>query len=224
MGNHDLVNETAERKNQMQQQAEGFGVSGITHAIRCFGEAVSSGRASWLPGLPLELALIEAAQSHSSEPVQSSPAERHQEQNPEALETPRPNTEVQQGGSINFNQMAERWKDILAASYQYDPRTQALLNSCKPLGLDKGSLVLGFSSDLLREKMEKGHNLSLVQQALQDVFGVSIDVRCVLADSWRAGGGVASEMLPVEEGGIVATAMQDLGAEVVDIKRLPPES
>ena len=232
MGNADLVSETTERKDQMRRQAKKLGVNGITHAIRSFGDAVSFGRASWLPGLPLELAFIEASQDRVSVDAQSD-SDPDQKQDDSATrppskphnqdrEIPESVSDMQQSGTIRFKQISERWKEILAAAYQYDPRTQALLNSCKPLGLDKGSLVLGFSSDLLREKMEKGHSLSFVQRALQDVFNVGIEVRCVLADGWGAGG--MSETLPVEDGGIVATAMQDLGAQVVDVRRLPPES
>jgi DNA polymerase-3 subunit gamma/tau len=286
MGNADLVTETNERKDHMQRQAAELGVPRITRSIRSFGDAVATGRASWLPGLPLELAFIDAYQDHSSgsapqnrqnqdAPVPGRPSNPPQKsQQAGRVPVPKPSSdvseqsepderataqlessdptqqgqragdvivpeqsshlpqqreqnqgvpaEIPQGGDLQFKQITGRWKDILTAAYQYDPRTQALLNSCKPMGLDKGSLILGFSSDLLREKMEKGHSLSFVQRALEDVFSVSIEVRCVLADHWRGGG--KSETLPVKDGGIVATAMQDLGAQVVDVKRLPPES
>jgi hypothetical protein len=112
--------------------------------------------------------------------------------------------------------------------YRRDPRAQALLNSCKPLGIEKGRVVLAFSSDLLREKMEKGSNLACVQEALQEVMGEPLGVRCVLArepavkQAAREPEG-APPAEPVEEGGMVATAIRDLGAQVMDVKPLPTE-
>jgi hypothetical protein len=111
----------------------------------------------------------------------------------------------------------------MTAAYQRNPQTQALLNSCRPLGLEGGHLVLGFSSDLLREKMEKGHNLTLVRQALEEVFGQPVGIRCVLLKAWTPD---AEEEPPpaMEEGGMVATAVRDLGAQVVDVKPVAPDS
>ncbi|MFQ5942709.1 MAG: DNA polymerase III subunit gamma/tau [Anaerolineales bacterium] len=115
----------------------------------------------------------------------------------------------------DFQQVLDSWPDLLAAAYGRDPQTQALLNSCKPLGVDDRALVLGFQSDLLREKMEKGHNQQIVSDALGEVLDTEMDVRCVLLRDW---GGDASTgpSPPMPEGGMVAAALRDLGAEVVD--------
>jgi hypothetical protein len=124
--------------------------------------------------------------------------------------------------------LLERWRDVLKAAYRRDPRAQALLNSCKPLGIEKGNVVLAFSSDLLREKMEKGHNLACVQEALLEVMGEPLGVRCVLtrAPAVKQAAQEPDEsrpVEPVEEGGMVATAIRDLGAQVIDVKPLPPD-
>ena len=109
--------------------------------------------------------------------------------------------------------MLDVWPELLAAAYGRDPQTQALLNSCKPLGVDGNSLVLGFQSDLLREKMEKGHNQQIVSEALGQVMDTELEVRSVLLQDW---GGDRSTAPPLPEGGMVAAALRDLGAEVID--------
>ncbi len=123
---------------------------------------------------------------------------------------------------VTFQTLMERWKSVLQASFRRNARTQALLNSSKPLGLERGALVLGFASDLLRDKMEKRENLDVVRAALHEVMGVQIEVRCVLTGKWRPGNqGQAPP--PMEDGGMVATALRELGATVVDVQQVPPE-
>jgi DNA polymerase-3 subunit gamma/tau len=132
---------------------------------------------------------------------------------PEAEPQSPPQSDPSGSGGSGFQDVLDAWPDLLAKAYQRDPRTQALLNSCKPLGVDAGALVLGFQSDLLRDKMEKGHNLKLVTDALGEVLGNPLGVRCVLLVDW---GNDTSAPPPMEEGGMVATAIRDLGAQVVD--------
>ena len=97
-----------------------------------------------------------------------------------------------------------------------------MLNSCRPMGLEDGVLVLGFASDLLRDKMEKGHSLGLARDALQEVLGTSVQVRSALTGGAAEGGDEAGAQA-VQDNGMVATALRDLGAQVVDVKPVPPE-
>jgi hypothetical protein len=90
--------------------------------------------------------------------------------------------------------------------------------------MDESVLILGFRSDLLREKMEKDHNLSNARRAAQQVLGYKVTLRCVLLGAWRSDIKVDDQPPPMEEGGMVATAVRDFGAHVVDVEKLPPES
>ncbi|MGD8555550.1 MAG: hypothetical protein PVJ32_08945, partial [Anaerolineales bacterium] len=56
-----------------------------------------------------------------------------------------------------------------------------------------------------------------VQAALQDVFGGGLKLRCVVIGKERLEA-VDEASAPVEEGGMVATAVRDLGAQVVEVK------
>ena len=123
-------------------------------------------------------------------------------------------------GGIDFQAVLDSWPRLLTAAYRRDPRAQALLNSSKPMGVSSAGLVLGFQSDLLREKMEKGHNAGLILEALEEVLGGPLEVRCVLIEEWEAKSTTAAP--PVQEGGMVAMALRDLGGQVVDFEQLPP--
>ena len=114
-----------------------------------------------------------------------------------------------------FQQVLDAWPELLSAAYDRDPQTQALLNSCKPLAVDDNLLVLGFKSDLLREKMEKGHNQEFVIESLGEVMDSTLGVRCVLLQDWGDDRSTAPTV-PLPEGGMVAAAVRELGAEVID--------
>lgn len=134
----------------------------------------------------------------------------------ERSDTPQ-NPPLSEGAVLEFQHVLDRWESVLSAAFDRDPRCQALLNSGRPLGLKGGKLVLGFASDLLREKMEKGDNREKVLEALEAALGRPLGLRCVRADRWEGSQG-SEEAVPVEEGGMVATALRDLGAEVAEVR------
>jgi len=61
--------------------------------------------------------------------------------------------------------------------------------------------------------MSKRENLEIVQRALSQVLGADLLVRCVINTAKR-------NALPpdVDHNGMVATALRDLGGELVDIQ------
>jgi len=127
-------------------------------------------------------------------------------------------------GTLNFEIVVSRWRDVLQASRRQDPRVQALLNSCRPFSLEGGVLIIGFGSDLLRDKMEMDHNLQIAISALEEVFGRKIGLRCILSESWKPGDLDEHKPPPMEDGGMVATAIRELGAQVVEVEKWPPET
>ena len=244
-GNADRIDAPEDVASGMLPLAARFSLTELLIALRAFSRAAAETRGSWQPGLPLELALVEAARPRAEAPADRSPAPaavpkavppKPRPSSPQGVATtgtgapsaPGPAANPPQASANPQTILLDRWKDVLKAAYRRDPRAQALLNSCKPLGIEKGKVILAFSSDLLREKMEKGHNLSCVQEALQEVIGEPLGVRCILSrepalKQAAREPDTSRPTEPVEEGGMVATAIRDLGAQVMDVKPLPPE-
>ena len=246
MGNAQLLEVAPEARVEMARQAEAVDVPELLTAIRAFNRAAVEGRPGWQPGLPLELAFLEACQPAAEDAKPSddphpqtapaAPAATRTEPPSRRSGNPGPVAAVREenrmsrhrpageasAGTVTFQLVIDHWKEILAAARRRDPRTQALLNSCRPMGLETGVLVLGFASDLLREKMEKGHSLSLAREALEEVLGIPIEVRSALTSGQAAALGDASPET-VQDDGMVATALRDLGGQVVDVKPVLPE-
>jgi DNA polymerase III subunit gamma/tau len=130
---------------------------------------------------------------------------------------------VGSGGPIDLQDVYRRWKEILGAVRRVDPRTQALLNTGKLLGIEDQTLVIGFKSDLLREKMESNANLEQICLVFEQALGQKITLRCVLLGEKEPSPGEASES-PIEPGGMVATVVRDYQAQVVEVKPAPREN
>ena len=237
-GNEALVEAADEVREIMHRQASSVPLERHLQSIRGFGTAAGVRGTTWQSSLPLELAFVESLSATSddgiSSPKGSAPARNPKgtdekddvPENHEKPETQATNHEITKDhtGEVTFQLVMDRWRDILQAARQREPRAQALLNSCRPLGIEADTLIIGFSSDLLREKMEKGHNLSVACEAIQEVLGEEISLRCVLSETWTGSIGESNPSAPMKEGGMVSTAIRDLGAQVVDVEPLPPDA
>ncbi len=151
------------------------------------------------PGPPVEKEDIQAdvkvAESPAVESEKGEPVE----------EAPRP---VRPAAEGDLGRIQDNWKEIRAAAKELSAETSALLNSCRSLTEHKGRLVLGFSSELLRSKMENGHNQDNARQAIRQVTGVDIMIDCRVAGKEDSG-------IPdgIERDSMVGTALS-LGGKI----------
>jgi hypothetical protein len=101
---------------------------------------------------------------------------------------------------------------LLSLVRKQDPSTYGL-QLCRSRHLNGKVLILGFASDVLKNQMSKKENLTLVQQAMEQELGTPISIRCVINTAKRTS--IPSE---VDDDGLVAAALRDLGGEIVDIQ------
>ncbi len=252
MGNAELVDAPQDALEDFARLAERVPPARLLAAIDAFNEAALDARGGWLPSLPLEVAMVQAVEELTAEaevptgreprpappevektpppPVPSSdapPPEPRRALHESGPVEAAPDAEEGQAtapplkGALTFQVVMERWDQVLAAAYRRDPRTQALLNSCRPLGLQGDVLMLGFASDLLREKMEKEANMQAAQEAMAAALGKPLRLRCVLKGTAP---GKEPPPVPVEDGGMVDTALRDLGGQVVEVKPASPDA
>ena len=73
------------------------------------------------------------------------------------------------------------------------------------------TLILGFKGEFAKSKMEQGENLEIIGQVMEQVLGEAMPVRCVLS----VGGKLPDD---IDQDGMVASALRDLGGEIVDIQ------
>jgi DNA polymerase-3 subunit gamma/tau len=230
MGNAGQVDATSEIRAQMAQHAQAFPVNELLRLIRTFNQAANEIRSGWQPALPLELAFVESLeqppegkspQPASPSRAETAPFERKRE--PRSARSSKPQVAVKSAPLPTETaptdspaeplpkNVAQHWRQILTLVRQENPQTQALLNSCKPLGVKSGALILGFNGEFAKSKMEQGDNLKILGRVMKQLLGEAMPVRCVMS----AGGELPDD---IDQDGMVASALRDLGGEIVDIQ------
>ena len=228
MGNADQVDALPEVRVQMARHAQAFPVDQLLRMIRAFNHAAGEARGAWQPGLPLEIAFIESAQSEVVQsPEQAAnpvPAPRQPastvkpkpQARPVSPPVEKPETEQEKPAEEDrqaSQQLESHWPQVLGYVRQQAPNTYGLLNSCKSRHLKGNMLVLGFASDVLKNQMTKKENIEIVQHALAQILGAEIFVRCIISTARRT-----SIPADVDNDGMVAAALRDLGGEIVDVQ------
>lgn len=212
---------TVELRQEMNNQVERFNSNQLLRDISLFNRAATDTRAAWQPSLPLEVAMIEACQNEAGTISESPPARpthkagntapgssaNEVNQRDESLTR---DAEQQNQATQALN---KHWQTILSLVRQKSPNTYGLLNSCRTRFVSGREVILGFASDILKNQMSKKENLTLVQSVISQVMQEELTVRCIinLARS--------TEIPPgVDDDGMVAAALRDLGGEIVDIQ------
>ncbi len=220
MGNGERVDAPSEVKVQMGAHANQLSVAQIPALIRVFNEAASEARNAWHPGLPLELAYVEAlglmTMTEPAVPGASTPVRQAAPSPAQKPEAAPAEPEATTSDAVSLHRINKKWQDLLVGVRRRNPQTQGLLNSCKPLGVKDGVLVLGFATEIIKSKMEKPEHLEHVTEVLEKILGVDVGVQCVVSSTVQ--GGRHNNLGGLEADGMVASAIRDLGGEIVDIQ------
>ena len=229
--NASQIDAPTELRSQMVHHTQALSTSELLCVIRIFNTAANESRGSWQPSLPLELALVESLETLKQENMTSgdsqvspiahfsvSPARTSRSVPTEAVkpaeDKPATGVDVQLSPSDGQADqiLSESWGQILALVRQRNPRAYGLMNSCRSRNMHGDLLILNFATNVLKAQMEKPENLDIACQALTQTFQRKITIRCNVDAARR-------EAIPpgVEDDGMVAAVLRDLGGEIADI-------
>ncbi len=162
--------------------------------------------------------LEKAADPQKSEPqpaeAKKEPAHPKQEPAEEKTAEVKPSTPAVEG-EITLSDIHKQWRKVKAMVGKHNPRTEGLLTSSKVVGLKDNTLILGFSSEILKEMMDKGGNLTLTSDILEEVFGRPIGVNCIVSTQDSS---AVPEDIEIDNDGMVGTATRDLGGKITNAK------
>ncbi|MBN2046462.1 MAG: hypothetical protein JW750_01365, partial [Anaerolineaceae bacterium] len=119
--------------------------------------------------------------------------------------------DIGDGKTIDIHQIHQNWERLRRLVRNHDARCAGLLNSCKPIQLKDGILVLGFQSEVVRSKMEDGKNIDLTRRAILHMLKAKVKIRTIV----MSGKIDLSAMDPKEaaSGGMVGEAL-NLGGRI----------
>jgi len=233
MGNAAQVDATPEVRNQMARHAQALTVAELVRIIQAFNTAATETRSSWQPALPLEMAFVEAISVDSTttknsttpaapaEPTSpatsSSPSTSKPTSSPGAMKEVRPapaeTREMTPEDAITNQRLDKSWNLVLAQLRGQNSSLYALVNSVKSRVLKGNTLTLGLSGDALKTRLEDPTKLELLQRVLKQVLGKEIYVQVILTSGTKS-----TPPDEVDSDGMVASALRDLGGEIVDIQ------
>jgi DNA polymerase-3 subunit gamma/tau len=186
--------------------------------VKAFNAAAADQRGGWQPSLPLELALAEVIETEVSAPSVASKEKKTStagappaltETKSAKLAKEEPPAAAEPG--ITLAQVAKAWKQICAAVKTKNPSLNALLNSAKVLDVKNGAIVLGFASDILRDKVDTSEQIKITQKIINEVLGADVSVKCVVSNAKQ------SNRSDIKADGMVAAALKH-GGEIVDVQ------
>ncbi len=121
---------------------------------------------------------------------------------------PSPSSAAAPAADVNLKAV---WNRLLALVREKDKPTEALLRSCAVVGLEGNSLKLTTQVKLACEKInDQPKTRQLITDLLSDVLGFPCGIQCTLS------GGRSAKNKNVQPDGLVATALRDLGGEIVE--------
>jgi hypothetical protein len=102
---------------------------------------------------------------------------------------------------------------VYAKVKEQNPKLAGVLNSTKLRVLKGNVLTLGFNGDFYLKTLENPASLELIKNVLKQVMDMEIEVQAELVSGKKS-----SPPADVDSDGMVASALRDLGGEIVDIQ------
>ncbi len=112
----------------------------------------------------------------------------------------------------DLKKILQQWLNIKAAVKITSPETAALLTSSKLVSMHNKMLLLGFASDLLKNKMENNRHIELTRQKIKEITQVDIPIVCTVVN---INDKTITENMQIDRDGIVGTALS-MGGKIVD--------
>ena len=126
-----------------------------------------------------------------------------------------------QGMEITLAWLQDSWGELLQAIRPRNRMVEALLKSCEPLSVKDGVVMLGFYHSFHRDKVNEDQHRATVEEALRQLSGQPLRVRCNLIEGDREQKEQERESdrrAKLIDNPVVQTAITRFGARVVDAR------
>lgn len=150
-------------------------------------------------------------QKISTKQEQSQPVEKLEDETPVKTSKVEKVVKSQAAGEITLQDVHHAWVKIKSMVGKHNKRTEGLLNSSNLTGLQDTTLLLGFSTETLKNMMEKEGNITLTADILEEVLGQPLLVKCIVTTHQ---GSTLPDNIEIEKDGMVGTATRDLGGKI----------
>ena len=255
-----LVRVTPEALQEMKGQAAQLSTRELIKVVKLFNQAGLDLKVSTQSQLPLELAFVDATlgEEEKADPPVARPspgtvpktsAEASVASTPRSAPTGESAKAVREkareepraastGLRLTLSTVNSQWGRILGEAKLRNRSVEALLKSCRPLGVEGQEVVLGFQYPFHKEKIEEPQNKALVESVVSQVVEGSCRIRCVLSPKGErrtqpiqepvkrpqedtvenSGETLRNKYSSIAEDPLIQEAVSKYGAQIVDVQ------
>lgn len=195
---------TKEQLEKMKNQSKTFGTKDILTAADLISEARLKIRSSFIPQLPLELAIVKSIkyqgggikQDGISPKINNLPGEKKQieprskENNltvkqfiDEKINDPARKTEIEPGdnqkNSVDLEAIKDNWNKFLEEIRPFNHSLSALLSNCAPFRLEDNVLTIAAKYSFYKERMSEEQNRLTMEKTLSKIIGAKIRIKVI---------------------------------------------
>jgi DNA polymerase III gamma/tau subunit len=151
----------------------------LTDLIEEMMKAARAVKGAVIESLPVELAIVERADQLSDDRSEIAEAEESEgESKPKEKQAAKL---ASKSGKLNIEEVATKWRDVLAAMRPQNHSLEALLRATRPVGFDGKLLAVEVFYKFHKERLEQERYRLLVEEVASKVLVVPIRVRYYLS-------------------------------------------
>lgn len=238
--NKEILEFLREKLMEILEQGKTGEVSWLMQTLENFQEAYEKQKFSYIPELPLEIAIIKSSKTRQIQPKQaegnhsstSLPAEEAKKKSELKVETVVKTAEVEipveekidlqevkleNSLDIKIDEIEQRWSRIVGRIE--NSLAKRCLMAGKPVQLEGGNLTLGFSSNFSKDKLFVPELLQISEQAIMEEMGVRVALKGLVDEKYGEKMSFKTNEEPKQENpssnGMLGSALSVFGGEVV---------
>ncbi|MFZ2664176.1 MAG: DNA polymerase III subunit gamma/tau [Patescibacteria group bacterium] len=175
-----------------KQQAKKIDLKWLVKTTNTLLEAHKNIRSSFIPQLPVEIAIVEICSS-SDDGDCDSPESTPRDGKDSNGSVKKKGDDIDSGKNISSSNLSEnpvvsmkkvenKWESFIKQSRELNHSITALLTSSKPLKVEGNFLILEVFYPFHKERLECARTRKLLESLSESVFGVSLTIKCVVSN------------------------------------------
>src|SRR3989339_646321 len=175
---------TEDEMQQFTKQADDVNLLWLVDAMEIFMGAQSEIKGSFIPQLPLEIAIAricgmgENPKSSNSSAIDKKPiipVGRKEELAKKKVESP----------ALSLNYLSEEWGNVVSRMNGVNSTISALLKTAKPVSIEGNKISLEVFYSFHKERLESSRNIQICEKLLDEIFSIPLTIQCCVNKEGR---------------------------------------
>jgi len=176
-----IVDVTDEVFSRMEEQACKYEAPEIVFMIEAFMKAQNAIKSSFIPQLPLELAVVTICENPQNYGGGGSSSDAGPENGSDSGSSDRSKPSARDF-SVSEDELGSKWQDVLKNSIKHNHSVNALLKATRVVSIEDGYVNLEVFYSFHKERLESTKNRQIVEKVVEEVFGAPLILKCMLAE------------------------------------------